>query len=368
MPEPDQAPGDLPDRSPITGTERLHLQTADDDYSVSVDSLAAYAAAVGPTGPTGATGAAGATGATGATGPAGPTGATGATGDTGPAGPTGATGPTGPQGATGDTGPTGATGPTGPAGSDATVNAANVAAAGAVMGTLVDAKGDLIVATAADTVTRLPVGATNGHVLTVDSAEAAGVKWAAAAGGGGGVEWANGTERGVPGCIATSQGSSGFWHGSTYYLPFEVDADITITDMAIEVLTASAGQSFYAAIYTAESPWQNDALVATFAALSCASTGVKSNTGLTDGLSAGRYILTWNGGSGLAYRTSYMSPKSGTWVMSGLGSNVFVNNLSVGSVVHTAGVWPASGTNWTAAGGSVNPGIGCPIYLKWVPA
>jgi hypothetical protein len=60
---------------------------------------------------------------------------------------------------------------------------ANVAAAGAVMKTLVDAKGDLIVATAADTVARVAVGATNGHVLTVDSAESAGVKWAAAAGG-----------------------------------------------------------------------------------------------------------------------------------------------------------------------------------------
>ena len=54
---------------------------------------------------------------------------------------------------------------------------------GAIQSTLVDAKGDLIVATAADTVARLPVGATNGHVLTVDSAEAGGMKWAAAAGG-----------------------------------------------------------------------------------------------------------------------------------------------------------------------------------------
>lgn len=53
----------------------------------------------------------------------------------------------------------------------------------AVQPTIVDAKGDLLVATAADTVARLPVGGTNGHVLTVDSAEAAGVKWAAAAGG-----------------------------------------------------------------------------------------------------------------------------------------------------------------------------------------
>lgn len=52
-----------------------------------------------------------------------------------------------------------------------------------IASTLVDAKGDLIVGTAADTVARLPVGATNGHVLTVDSAEVGGMKWAAAAGG-----------------------------------------------------------------------------------------------------------------------------------------------------------------------------------------
>ena len=49
--------------------------------------------------------------------------------------------------------------------------------------TLLDAKGDLIVASAADTAARLPVGGTNGHVLTVDSNETLGVKWAAASGG-----------------------------------------------------------------------------------------------------------------------------------------------------------------------------------------
>jgi len=44
--------------------------------------------------------------------------------------------------------------------------------------TIVDAKGDLIAATADDTVTRLPVGST-GQVLTVDSTETTGLKWAA---------------------------------------------------------------------------------------------------------------------------------------------------------------------------------------------
>ena len=49
-----------------------------------------------------------------------------------------------------------------------------------------DTKGDIAVATGANTATKLAVGATNGHVLTIDSGEATGLKWAAAAGGGGG--------------------------------------------------------------------------------------------------------------------------------------------------------------------------------------
>ena len=52
----------------------------------------------------------------------------------------------------------------------------------AIQNAIVDAKGDLIGATAADTPSRLAVG-TNGQVLTADSAEATGLKWATPASG-----------------------------------------------------------------------------------------------------------------------------------------------------------------------------------------
>ena len=52
------------------------------------------------------------------------------------------------------------------------------------MATEIDAKGDLIIGTGADAFSRLAIG-TNDYVLTADSAEATGVKWAAVPAGGG---------------------------------------------------------------------------------------------------------------------------------------------------------------------------------------
>ena len=54
---------------------------------------------------------------------------------------------------------------------------------GGIQPTIVDAKGDIIAATAADTPTRLAVGA-NDTVLTADSSTATGLKWATPSAGG----------------------------------------------------------------------------------------------------------------------------------------------------------------------------------------
>lgn len=68
-----------------------------------------------------------------------------------------------------------------------TVDGRDIAADGtildtAVLDTLADAKGDIFAATAADIMARLAIG-TNDQVLTADSAQATGLKWATASGG-----------------------------------------------------------------------------------------------------------------------------------------------------------------------------------------
>ena len=64
-------------------------------------------------------------------------------------------------------------------------DATNVDAAGAVMNSDLDTKGEILVGDGSGDPTALSVGQ-NGYILTADSSEATGVKWAANAGGGGG--------------------------------------------------------------------------------------------------------------------------------------------------------------------------------------
>lgn len=87
----------------------------------------------------------------------------------------------------------------------------------AIQNAIVDAKGDLITATAADTPARLAVG-TNGQVLTADSTTATGLKWATAGGG-------------FPthvGCLTYKTGNQSLSNANQTYISF--DAEVYDTD------------------------------------------------------------------------------------------------------------------------------------------
>ena len=70
-----------------------------------------------------------------------------------------------------------------PIGTGPHTHADYITSSSAINPTIVDAKGDIIAATAADTVSRLAVGA-NDTVLTADSSTATGLKWATPSSGG----------------------------------------------------------------------------------------------------------------------------------------------------------------------------------------
>jgi hypothetical protein len=97
----------------------------------------------------------------------------------------------------------------------------------------IDAKGDLLAGTADNTISRLAVG-TNGHILTADSAETTGMKWAAPAGGGGKVlQVINATHA----TIATST--------SATYADSGLTATITPTLATSKVLVLVSQNGFY---------------------------------------------------------------------------------------------------------------------------
>jgi hypothetical protein len=104
---------------------------------------------------------------------------------------------------------------------------------------LVDAKGDLIVATANDTPVRLAVGP-DGHVLTADSAEASGVKWAAASGGVLGMVPKSGQYLYPASAGQWSGGAVAYASGADLLVPLVVAGSFSADKLACRVTTAEA--------------------------------------------------------------------------------------------------------------------------------
>jgi hypothetical protein len=201
-------------------------------------------------------------------------------------------------------------------------------AAAAVPNSIVDLKGDLIAATAADTVARLAVGA-NTYVLTADSAEATGLKWAAPAAAG--VTSVTGT---AP--IASSGGATpaiSIASATTSVVGAVQLSDSTSTTSSVLAATPTAVKSAYdlaaAAIPKTLTTTTGDIIYASAA-----------NTPARLGIGTASQVLSVSGGV-----PAWTTPASG---LSVAGWSAF--NFGSTSVIENYPFWAVNG-NLTAAAG-----------------
>jgi hypothetical protein len=188
------------------------------------------------------------------------------------------------------------------------VTPANVASA-YVKASIATTKGDLWVATAAGTITRLGVG-TDTHVLTADSAEASGVKWAAAAGGGGSFTesylFDTSVDTGwqfapLPDWSMVlddyASNTANIWQDADYdYLfPFWVPAGgATLDGVGVKVDTAFTGADNVEIAYGTLNTGQDFTRLAALTTQDWTTTGTKTQTGLSASLSEGLHAVVFN--------------------------------------------------------------------------
>lgn len=115
----------------------------------------------------------------------------------------------------------------------------------------VAAKGDLLAGTAADTLAALSVG-TNGHVLTADSAQSTGMKWAAISGGGGLVHLASAS----PSAVSVTNFDSVFTSTYDHYLVvYSLDGS---TGQSLRIQFRASGTSNSTNNYSVQQFFAND--------------------------------------------------------------------------------------------------------------
>jgi hypothetical protein len=138
--------------------------------------------------------------------------------------------------------------------------------------TLLDAKGDLIVASAADTAARLAVG-TNGYVLAANSSTSTGVGWVDQAG-------KNTGSLLFPIGQAMSSTASNQAHAliAYWYLCYS-PATLTVSSLSLNVTTLQSGSTARLGVYQALSSLSVGTLISDFGLIDSSTTGAKTASG-----------------------------------------------------------------------------------------
>jgi hypothetical protein len=188
----------------------------------------------------------------------------------------------------------------------------------AIAKSIVDAKGDIIAATAADTVSRLAVGA-NGTVLTADSTAATGLKWATAGGGGKVLQVVMGT-------YSTQTLTS-----STSYVDTGLSVSITPTLSTSKVLVLVSNSAYVANSASASSVnggFQIVRAATNIVTLSGAmQTNINANNGAMSSMFSYAYLDSPATTSATTYKLQQKVDNSNGFVITSLGSTT--SNITV---------------------------------------
>lgn len=219
--------------------------------------------------------------------------------------------------------------------------------------TIINAKGDLIVGTAADTISRLPVG-TDGTILVADSSATEGIKWFQQ-------PLVHSSDKYYAGLVTSGSGFvTGL--GTAYLTPFFVTKTTTYTKIAVRVLSgASAGRTARLGIYGTTNGLP-DALILDAGTVDCSTTGSKSIT-INQTLTPAVYFLATvpqGSSAGQAFRSAGGGVANNPYVGTGLVSTgINANPISgYSSTTSITGALPNPFTNLTFSPNTVATFLG----------
>lgn len=164
------------------------------------------------------------------------------------------------------------------------------------------------------------------------------------------------TERswGNPGVTFLASGSNvSRSQNFTYYEPFVVDTPLELNEVALEVTTAGAASSVISlALLNADLDWQPSSLLVALGTVSAVGNGVKSITGLTQAVPAGRYLWGYRtNSSSVVSQRQFLGMLPGLGIRSTFGATPNLTNMFVAETYSATWTSPTDWDSVTYASG-----------------